>query len=155
MNDWGNMGPILIDSNVLIYAYDVRDGLRQERAYAVVDALGSAGTGRLSVQCLSEFFARTTRKPSPLLTVPAAEQQTALLSTIFTVHPITPQVVLEAIRGVRDHQFSFWDAQIWAAAHLNQIPIVFSEDFSSGTIVEGIRFVNPFSTDFILQDWLI
>lgn len=153
-NDWGVMGPILIDSNVLIYAYDVRDEPRQEHALSVVNALGSMGNGRLSAQCLSEFFSRTTRRPSPLLTVPAAARQTALLSTTFTVYPVTPQVVLEAVRGVRDHQFSFWDAQIWAAARLNQVPVVFSEDFSSGAIIEGVRFVNPFFADFVLQDWL-
>jgi len=37
-----------------------------------------------------------------------------------------------------------WDAQIWAAARLNQIPVVVSEDFNSGSMTEGVRFVNPF-----------
>jgi len=39
----------------------------------------------------------------------------------WTVLDLTGLVVLEAVRGVRDHQFNFWDAQIWAAARLNQI----------------------------------
>ena len=145
---------ILIDSNVLIYAYDIRDELRQERAQAVIEAIGLAGNGRLSAQCLSEFFARITRKPAPLLIVKEAAQQTMLLSTTFSVYPVTPQVVLEAIRGVRDHQFSFWDAQIWAAARLNQVPVVFSEDFSSGSMLEGVHFVNPLTADFKLAEWI-
>jgi predicted nucleic acid-binding protein len=145
---------ILIDSNVLIYAYDVREEVRQGRARAALHALGITGKGRLSAQCLSEFFARTTRRPSPLLTIQEAAQQTSLLSTTFGVFPVTPQVVLEAIRGVRDHQFSFWDAQIWAAARLNQVPIVFSEDFSSGSILEGVRFINPLVAAFKLEEWI-
>jgi predicted nucleic acid-binding protein len=60
----------------------------------------------------------------------------------------------EAIRGVRDRQFSFWDAQIWATARLNQIPVVFSEDFNSGSSIESVRFIDLFSTNFMLQDWL-
>lgn len=40
--------------------------------------------------------------------------------------------MLEAVRGVRDHQFEFWDAEIWAVARLNQIAIVLSADFDIG-----------------------
>ena len=29
-------------------------------------------------------------------------------------------IVLEALRGVRDHQISYYDAQIWASARLNR-----------------------------------
>jgi predicted nucleic acid-binding protein len=59
-------------------------------------------------------------------------------------------VILEAIRGVREHRFSYWDAQIWATARLNQIEVVFSEDFTTDTIVDAVRFVNPFHAEF---DW--
>lgn len=148
------MGPILIDSNILIYAYDVRAEQRQARALSVMKALGSMGNGRLSAQCLSEFFSRVTRQPSPLLSAHAAALQTTLLSTTFNVYPVTAQVVLEATRGVRDHKFSFWDAQIWAAARLNQIPIVFSENSSAGSTIEGVRFVNPLADDFELSAWI-
>jgi predicted nucleic acid-binding protein len=51
---------------------------------------------------------------------------------------------------VNDYQFSFWDAQIWAAARLNHIPVVLSEDFNSGAVIEGVRFVDPFEQDFEL-----
>jgi predicted nucleic acid-binding protein len=62
--------------------------------------------------------------------------------------------VLEAVRGVRDHQLAYWDAQIWATARLNQVPLVLSEDFSNGAVIEGVRFVNPFASDFDLDVWL-
>jgi predicted nucleic acid-binding protein len=64
---------------------------------------------------------------------------------------MTPQIVLEAVQGVRDHQFSFWDAQIWAVARLNQVEAVFSEDFNPGAVIEGVRLVNPFAEDFELE----
>lgn len=54
-------------------------------------------------------------------------------------------IVHEAVRGVIEHNFSYWDAQIWATARLNQIPIVLSEDFSHRRLVEGVRFINPFA----------
>jgi predicted nucleic acid-binding protein len=45
---------------------------------------------------------------------------------------------------------SFWDAQIWAAARLHRIPVVLSEDFNPGAVIEGVRFVDPFGEDFEL-----
>ena len=60
-------------------------------------------------------------------------------------------IILEAARGARQHHFSYWDAQIWATAKLNQIPVVLSEDFSDGQSTEGIRFMNPFSAKFQLS----
>jgi predicted nucleic acid-binding protein len=62
--------------------------------------------------------------------------------------------VLEALRGVRHYKIQFWDAQIWAAARLNQIPTLFSQDFNPGAVLEGVEFVNPYSGTFRLQDWI-
>ena len=42
---------------------------------------------------------------------------------------LSPMIVLEAVRWVRDHRMAYWDAQVWATARLNQIPTVLSEDF--------------------------
>ncbi|MDP3186532.1 MAG: hypothetical protein Q8M58_14840 [Anaerolineales bacterium] len=41
-----------------------------------------------------------------------------------------------------------------AAAWLNQIPIVFSEDFQDGQVLEGVRFVNPFAGTFDAEAWV-
>ncbi len=62
-------------------------------------------------------------------------------------------VVLEALRGVRDHQLSYYAAQVWATARLNQVPVIFSEDYSPHTMLEGVRFGNPFAADFVLENW--
>jgi predicted nucleic acid-binding protein len=70
------------------------------------------------------------------------------------VFDLTQHIVLEAARGVRDHQLAYYDAQIWAAARLNQTQLILSEDFQDGQILEGVRFINPFSDGFILDDWL-
>jgi predicted nucleic acid-binding protein len=95
------------------------------------------------------------RKGHPaILRVADAILETEKLAQAFLVYPVTQPVVLETLRGVRQHQLSFWDSQIWAAARLNQIPSVFSEDFSGGSVLEGVQFINPFDPAFRLQDWL-
>jgi predicted nucleic acid-binding protein len=70
------------------------------------------------------------------------------------VFELSGAIILEAARGVRDYKFSYWDAQIWATARLNQIPTVFTEDFNVGSTIEGVSFINPFDVDFQLAKWL-
>jgi len=76
-----------------------------------------------------------------------SSQQVELLARVWPVFDVTIFTVIEAIRGVHSHQMPYWDAQIWASALINQIPIVLSEDFSSGRVIEGVRFINPFIQD--------
>jgi predicted nucleic acid-binding protein len=152
------MNPILIDTNLLVYVFDQRDAVRQAAAIQVVGSLAKLGSGRLSAQCLSEFFSAVTRQKqnqAPILSLPDALTETEKLARAFTVYPVTQPVVLEALRGVRQYQFHFWDAQIWAAARLNQIPTVFSQDFQSGAVLEGVRFVDPLAAGFQLQPWVV
>lgn len=147
------MLPIMIDTNLLVYLYDQNEPDRQARAQQVLDRLELSGAGRLSVQCLAEFLSVTTRRLSPALTPAQALEQVALFARLWPVFDLTPLIVLEAGRGVRDHGLSYYDAQIWASARLNQVPVIFSEDFSDGTVLEGVRFVNPFSPGFALEAW--
>ena len=92
---------------------------------------------------------------NPLRVVaPPGDTCEAPTPTGLTVVNVTPTIVLEAVRGVIDHQLSFWDALIWATAKLNQIAVILSEDFRSGASLEGVRFVNPLSDDFDLELWL-
>jgi predicted nucleic acid-binding protein len=147
------MVEILIDTNVLVYAHDRSEAVKQRQAIEILSKLQITGSGRLSAQCLSEFFSAVTRGVIPKLTLSEAVQQTDRLARVWPVLEVTAQIVLEATRGVRVHQLSFWDAQIWAAARLNQIAVVFSEDFATGAVIEGVRFVNPFSDDFDPPMW--
>ncbi len=147
------MPAILLDTNILVYAHDSAEPAKQAKAIAALEFLHVTGSGRLSAQCLAEFFRATTRAPKPILTPTEAMQQVERLARVWPVFDITPFVVIEAMRGVRDHQLAYWDAQVWATARLNQVPVVFSEDFNTGSVLEGVRFVNPFAGDFSLSAW--
>ena len=61
---------------------------------------------------------------------------------------VTARAVVEAIRGVRQHQLPYWDSLIWATAKLAGVSTVLSEDFSDGQLIEGVRFRNPFGETF-------
>ncbi|HLF25364.1 MAG TPA: PIN domain-containing protein [Anaerolineae bacterium] len=145
--------PVLIDTNVLVYVFDHGDPARQDQAIRVLQHLQLNGSGRLSAQSLAEFCAVTTRGLQPLLTRAEAAVQVERFARAFRVLDVTPMIVLEAARGARDHGLAYYDAQIWAAARLNQVAVVFSEDFNTGATLEGVRFVNPFAANFALEVW--
>ena len=81
-------------------------------------------------------------------------EQIDRFQTLWPVFLLTPLIVTEAARAVRDYQLTYYDAQIWATARLNGVPVIFSEDFQTGRTLEGVRFVNPFADDFRLDEWL-
>jgi predicted nucleic acid-binding protein len=145
---------ILLDTKILVYACDPGEPVKRQQAGLVLRQLEQAGNGRLSVQVLSEFVSATTRRLRPPLTPAQATLQVERLVLSFRVFDLTPMVVLEALRGVRDHGLSYYDAQVWATARLNQVPVIFSEDLDSGRVLEGVRFINPFAPDFDLNIWL-
>jgi len=134
----------LVDTNLLVYAYDRSDPEKQAKAVEILDELVKNGTGILSPQVLSEFYTVVTRKLAAPLT--PQEGYTSISNYIrsWNMVDLTGLVVLEAVRGVRDHRLSYWDSLIWATAKMNQIPTVLSEDFSSNSVIEGVRFTNPF-----------
>lgn len=147
-------GRILVDTNILLYAYDRGETAKQPLALTLLDRLVEHDLGVLTPQVLAEFFVNVTKKLRPPLTIEEAyiRIQNYLLS--WEILDITGAIVLEAIRGARTYHMTYWDAQVWASARLNQIPIVFSEDFGDGVMIEGVKFVNPFGSDFNLEAWL-
>ena len=147
------MPPILIDTNLLVYLYDKQTPSKADQARRVLNRLEITQSGRLSVQSLAEFLQVSTHKLKPPLSRSDALIHVSLLSRIWPIFDLTPMIVLEAARGTRDHGLAYYDAQIWASARLNQVPTIFSEDFTDGQVLEGVRFINPFSTNFRLEDW--
>ncbi len=147
------MAAVLVDTNVLVYAHDRGEPVKQQQAIQVLDALQATGQGRLTAQVMGEFFRATTRPSTSMLTIEQAQQQVDNFILTWTILDTTAMVVQEAVRGVLAHRLSYYDAQIWATARLNQIAVVFSEDFADGRALEGVRFVNPFSSEFALAAW--
>jgi predicted nucleic acid-binding protein len=138
------MTAVLIDTNVLVYPYDRSEPAKAARARQVLDDLARRRRGRVSTQVLGEFFrAVTTRLRPPIPPEDALRSLERHMAT-WPVLVVTPEIVREAARGVRDHGMNFWDAQIWATARFYRIRTVLSEDFEDDRILEGVRFVNPF-----------
>jgi predicted nucleic acid-binding protein len=137
-------GKHLVDTNLLVYAYDRSEPEKQAKAVEILDELVKSGAGILSPQVLSEFFTVVTRKLAAPLTPREGYASLSNYIRSWNMVDLTSLVVLEAARGVRDHRLPYWDSLLWATAKMNQIQSILSEDFSHNSVLEGVRFTNPF-----------
>jgi predicted nucleic acid-binding protein len=147
------MAEVLIDTNILVYAHQPAEKAKYTAALRTLEHLLESGSGRLSAQILGEFVSATTRGRNPTLTIKEALDQATRLAEAIPVLDTTHLIVLEAGRGVLRHGMSYYDAQIWATARLNQIPTIFTEDFEHARRVEGVQFLNPLLPTFDLAPW--
>ena len=136
--------PLFVDTNVLIYAYDVRACDRHAVAKTLVADLWRLGRGTLSTQVLQEFYVNATRKiPVPLSRAEA--RRVIRQYCVWPVVTVVPADVVDASEVEERHQISFWDALIVVAARRSGASVLVSEDLGAGQTVAGIRVVNPFA----------
>lgn len=134
----------LVDTNVLVYAYDRSEHIKQRRALDVLDRLVRLNSGVLSTQVLGEFFRTVTRKIPAPVSLEEGRQHLHEYVRSWNVVILTPEIILESARATAEHQLAYYDAQLWATAKAYRIPTILSEDFSHGTRLEGVHFLNPF-----------
>ena len=137
---------VFVDTNILLYARDTAQPGKQAVALAWMAALWRNRRGRLSFQVLQEFYVNATQKLKPGLAVEPARQD---VRNLLAWRPVkTDTALLESAWGLADRfGFSWWDAQIVAAARHSGCGILLSEDMQNGMAVDGMTFVNPFAAD--------
>ena len=134
---------ILADTNVLLYARDRRDPLKQSRCADWLSRIASRGVLVISPQVASEHQSAAVQKlrESP---ADAAAATRALLE--YCIRGTEPGDVARALDLVQKHQLSWWDALIYAWAMGAGCTHVLTEDKPSAPVLEGVRVINPFET---------
>ena len=132
-----------VDTNVLIYAYDVDAGIKHQVAKDLLRELWTERTGVLSMQVLQEFYVNVTRKiPRPI-----PKSAARLVVTAYAVWCIdTMQAEISAAFQIEDQaKIGFWDALIVASAVKSGATRIVSEDMNAGHMIAGIGIENPFA----------
>ncbi|HRQ41386.1 MAG TPA: PIN domain-containing protein [Chloroflexota bacterium] len=132
-----------VDTNVVVYAYDLSAGKRQKQAESLLDQLWQSRTGCLSIQVLQEFYNIVTRKLTHSLSSRHAYDIVADLGQWY-IHQAVVADVLGAIQLQQRYQLSFWDALIVRSAAQSGCTILWSEDLNNGQVYEGVEVRNPF-----------
>lgn len=136
--------PVFVDTNVLVYARDSAEPEKQRVAARWMAELWASRRGRLSVQVLQEYYATATRKLDPPRERGLAQADVLVL---FAWSPIQvdPALLERAWTVEERYGFSWWDAQIVAAALEARCRYLLTDDLQDGQTVDGLTVINPFA----------
>jgi predicted nucleic acid-binding protein len=135
-------GKCFVDTNILVYAHDLTQGAKHERASALVQKLWDTGNGALSTQVLQELCVSLRRKATRPLSAEGTRKVIADYSS-WEVVVNTAESVLEALDIELRHKISFWDALIVQAAESCGAEVLYSEDLADGQSYGAVRLINP------------
>lgn len=140
-----NIGLQFVDTNILVYGYDVSAGKKHEIAKELLKELWNTRRGCLSTQVLQEFYVTITKKVKKPLSPSQASQ---IISDLGVWNLDTPDVgdILEAIKISQRYIISFWDSLIICSAINLDCDIIWSEDLNSEQYFDKVKVINPFKT---------
>lgn len=134
---------VFLDTNILVYAYDISSGSKYDIARNIVADLWNLRTCALSIQVLQEFFTTVTKKiPKPLDIKTTRDIVRDFL--LWEVVDNDGELMLAAMDIQMKYQYAFWDSLIIAAAIKSGASTLLTEDLNNGQIIEGIMIKNPF-----------
>ena len=132
-----------LDTNILVYAFDVSAGRKHEVAKRIVIDLWETKDGILSIQVLQEFFVSVTKKiPKPMDAGLAREIVSDLLKWDIIIND--KNSLLEAIDIHIRYNYSFWDSLLIQAAIRSGAALLLTEDLTDSQKIKGISIKNPF-----------
>ncbi len=134
---------MFIDTNILIYAFDVSAGKKRQVASHILSDLWNSGLGVLSTQVLQEFYVNVVHKiQKPIDQKMAKAIIRDLLKWQVVVN--SGDSILDAIDISEKYGYSFWDSLIIEAALTGGVSILLSEDLQHGQVISGVTISNPF-----------
>jgi len=131
----------LIDTNILVYAFDPSQGEKHRVAAQVCRDLLDADSLCLSTQVLQELYVTLTRKAGV-----SVDTALSILDDLseWPVFGVDYRAIRDAALISRDSQVSFWDALLIAAAKRLGAGLLLTEDLSHGQMIAGVEIRNPF-----------
>jgi predicted nucleic acid-binding protein len=129
------------DTNVLIYACDRSDPLRQRQA---IDVIRASPDGVLLWQVACEFVAASRKLSRQGFAAADAWGRLGEFLDLFPLVLPTAGVLKKAHALTRDHGISFWDAMILGACLEAGVDTFYSEDEPGLKNISGLTIINPF-----------
>lgn len=136
----------LIDSNILVYAFDKNEITKNKKAKSIILTLIEDNGLVLSVQNLSEFFVTVTQKIEMPISIENAKEIIIKFMTLPNINilKILPKSVIEAIEISEKFKINYWDALIAAVMQENNINTIITENEKDFKKISWIKVINPF-----------
>lgn len=137
----GRSARTFLDTNILVYADDTSDPVKQKTAVALILHHMQQRSGVVSTQVLQEYFVAVKRK---FKADSARAKEKVELYAAFEVARPDLSDILAAIDLHRLHGFSYWDALVLRMAKQTGCRILLTEEMQHGREIDGVKIVNPF-----------
>jgi predicted nucleic acid-binding protein len=137
----------LVDTNILVYRFDVRFPNKQRIASELLRRGIVEDSIRVPHQAILEFVAAVTRplvENRSLLTPEDARREAEEFLAQFSILYPNEALVRLALRGAAAYQLAWFDAHLWAYAEHYGLSELISEDFQHDRLYGTVRVVNPF-----------
>lgn len=132
---------VFLDTNVFVYAFDVSEPLKRERARDLI----SGARWFVSWQVVQEFSnVALHRFEVPMVPEDLSEYLELVMWPRCAVFP-SPEIHLKALEIHRDLQYRFYDCLMVSAALAGGAKTLYSEDLQHGRLIGPIRVENPFA----------
>jgi predicted nucleic acid-binding protein len=130
-----------IDTNILLYGYDLSAGAKREIALKIVqEGWTRPGCNAVSVQVLQEFYVNFIKSGQ-------TRETTCQLIEDLSQWPVIDNTLERFGQGLeicRHFQTSLWDGMILSAAKFSGAGTLLTEDLNHGQNYDGVQVINPF-----------
>jgi predicted nucleic acid-binding protein len=131
---------IFLDTNILVYVYDLRDPNKQVKAHELVRTIIHSRTGVISTQVLQEFASVALTKLHH--SIEAVIRELILFESLDVVQ-VNPKLIRQGVEFFERYKMHFWDAILLAAAEEAHCDQLYSEDFPDGAVYGKVQVLNP------------
>lgn len=136
----------LIDTNILVYAYDTSEGEKHKASRDLLRQIWDEGGGVVCLQNLMEFFVVITKKVENPITVADAKNiiEDFLISDNWRIIDRDMDTFLNAISLLSKYKIHFWDAVIAASMSENDLTEIVTENKKDFEKIPNLKVTIPF-----------
>ena len=135
---------VFLDTNLLLYAYDVGSPAKHAVAVRILEDLWKSGNGILSTQILQEFFVNVTKKIPQAVICRGRQGDRRGFPEVEGSSPWEGRTILRAIDLHEKHKYAFWDSLVIQSAIEGGARWLLSEDLRDGQRIGDLAIRNPF-----------
>jgi predicted nucleic acid-binding protein len=130
---------IFLDTNILLYHYSATEPEKKLKVFSIADNCNV----HILLQVINEFVNVSIKKFK--VPVESIELSLAELYNNYVVYENSVETINKALSICKKYNYSYYDAQIIAAALLSNCKILYTEDLQHQQIIENsLQIINPF-----------
>lgn len=138
----------LIDTNILVYAYDESDKRKHEIAgNLLISCFLEKKIFAVSLQNLNEFYFTVTKRSKKILDPTTARNIVAEIMNFQSWKKLQPddETILKAMELHGKHNTPYWDALLAGIMLQKNVVTIYTENVDDFKNIPGIIPVNPFA----------